>query len=99
MRRHQVYRMAGGRGLVLDLQSDLLEPLSTRVVAPLLPRAEAPKPARGLNPVFLIGEEEYVLVTQFLSAVLLAELGPPIGSLDAHHDEILRARDLLFDGL
>ncbi|HDZ52991.1 hypothetical protein LCGC14_0046800 [marine sediment metagenome] len=98
MPRHDVYALRDG-ALVLDVQADLLEPLKTRIVVPLLPRASAPKPARGLNPVFLLGETEMVMVTQFLAAVPLAEMGAALGSLDAHHDDITRALDMAFQGI
>ena len=98
MARHDVYRLASG-ALVLDVQADLLEPLSTRIVVPLMARDAAPKPARHLNPVFLLGEAEVVMVTQFLAAVPLAEMGAPLGSLDAHHPQITRALDMAFQGI
>lgn len=97
MARNDVRQL--GDGLVLDVQADLLDNLNTRVVIPLLPRDSAPLPARGLNPVFEIGARDYVLATQFLSAVALSELGPAIGSLDAHHVEVTRALDLLLQGI
>lgn len=99
MARGDVYRLADGSGLVLDVQSELLDPLNTRVVVPLMRRDSAPRPARGLNPVFLLGEEEHVLVTQFLSAVPVSALGVPIGSLGAHLDQITRALDMVFQGV
>ncbi|MGH1369525.1 MAG: CcdB family protein [Maritimibacter sp.] len=99
MARADVYRLADGSGLVLDVQSELLDPFNTRVVVPLMKRTTAPRPARGLNPVFLLGDEEYILVSQFLSAVPVAALGVPIGSLAAHQDQITRALDMVFQGV
>jgi toxin CcdB len=52
MARFDVYRNAGGTGYLLDVQSDLLRGFNTRVVVPLLPLTEFPKPAKRLNPVF-----------------------------------------------
>ena len=40
-----------------------------------------------------------VMVTQFLAAVPLAEMGAALGSLDAHHDDITRALDMAFQGI
>ena len=97
MARHDVCRL--NDGLVLEVQADLLEALNTRVMVPLLSRDAAPVPARGLNPVFLLGEEEVVMATQFLAAVPKSELSKPLGSLDAHHVEITQALDLLFQGI
>lgn len=97
MARNEVLRL--GDGLVLDVQADLLDALNTRVVVPLMPRNAAPLPARGLNPVFVVDQMEYTMATQFLAAVPRSELGQAVGSLDAHHDDITRALDLLFQGI
>lgn len=88
-----------GDGLVLVVQADLLAALNTRVVVPLLPRSEAPAPARGLNPVFAMAEQEVVMATQFIAAVPKSELGAALGSLDAHHVQITQALDLLLQGV
>jgi toxin CcdB len=88
-----------GGGYVVDIQADLLRHLNTRVVIPLLPRNDAPEPARTLNPIYEIGGKDHVLTTQFMSAVRAADLGPAIGSLSNQRDEIVRAIDLLLTGV
>lgn len=88
-----------GGGYVVDIQADLLRQLNTRVVIPLLPRAQAPEPARSLNPIYVIGGADHILATQFMSAVRTIELGPAIGSLADRRDEIVRAIDLLLTGV
>ncbi len=70
MSKYDVYTMTEGEGLLLDVQAELLDALKTRVVVPLLPKKLAPKPARRLNPIFEIDGNSYVMVTQFLAAVL-----------------------------
>lgn len=97
MARYTVYRIDSGAYL-LDVQSDLLNDLATRIVIPLMPLAEAPKPARRLNPVFEIGNAPYVLVTQFLAAVPLSLLATPVADLSAHDTDIANALDMLFHG-
>lgn len=96
MARGDLYGGAGG--LVVDLQSELLEVLSTRVVAPLLPLPDAPPPARRLNPVFRHEGADLVLVTQYLAAVRLSELGPVLGRLDDPDNRIGAAVDMVFVG-
>lgn len=100
MARFDVYPMPGqGRdGFVLDVQADLLARLRTRVVVPLLPQPKAPPPIRDLNPVFEIDGKPYVMVTQSLASVRTAELQGAIASLDARHDDIVRALDTLLTG-
>ncbi len=96
MARHDVHRL--GQTLVIDVQAPLLDQLASRIVIPLIPAARAPRPIGELNPVFTLQGEKYVLLTQALASVPLKELGKAMGSLDAHHDEITKALDLLLIG-
>lgn len=97
MAQYDVHRIAGS-GLVVDVQSDLLDPLTTRVVIPLLPQSDAPSPARRLNPTFPVEGVDHVLMPQFMAAVTLGELGAPIISLEANRDAITAALDMVFHG-
>ena len=98
MPKYDVYSNPGGVGFVVDVQADLLDQLATRVVVPLLPTTSAPIPARLLNPVIAINGDEYVMVTQFLSAAPSPPLGNPVANLSARADDISRALDMLFQG-
>jgi toxin CcdB len=98
MARYDFYRIARSDGYLLDVQSDLLEHLDTKVVVPLLPPNMAPLPARKLNPVFRIDGEDHVMVTQFISALTASELRAAEGNLSRHHDDIVAALDMLFQG-
>lgn len=98
MPRHDVHPAPEGRGYLLDVQTDLLGGLNTRVVVPLMPKDAAPEPARLLNPVFELESERHVMATQFLSAVPMGVLRPPVANLSARSDEITRALDMLFQG-
>ncbi|ESY60739.1 MULTISPECIES: CcdB family protein [Mesorhizobium] len=98
MARYDFYRNADGNGYLLDVQSDLLEGLSTRVVIPLMLPQIAPVPGRRLNPTFAIDGKDHVMVTQFMSAFTASELSDAEGSLSKHHDDIVAALDMLFQG-
>lgn len=98
MARYDVYRNEGGAGYLLDVQSDLLNGLNTRVVVPLIPADVSPSAAERLNPVFSFDDVEVVMATQFLAAVPQKELGGPLGSLERVGDEISTALDMLFLG-
>ncbi len=98
MAKYDVYPNPDGRGYLLDIQADLLEALNTCVVVPLMPMGDAPIPAKRLNPVFEVGGEEVVMVTQFLSAVPRSVLRGPEGSLKAQFAEITDAVDMLVQG-
>ena len=99
MARFDVYASPDGRGSLLDVQADLLDSLSTRVVVPLMPVGTAPSPAKRLNPVFDIQNERHVMVTQFLSAVPVFILKKPISNLALHDTEIMGALDILTTGI
>lgn len=99
MARLDVHPMPGeGEGYVVDVQAELLGHLSTRVVVPLLPEEKAARPISELNPIFEIEGKRHVMVTQALSAVSGRELKRAVASLDAQHDRITRALDLLLVG-
>ena len=99
MARFDVYAGLGaGKSYVVDVQTELLGRLATRVVSPLLPRGTA-KPVQDLNPVVQVDDREYVVMTQELSAVARSDLRRRVGSLAERRDEITRALDGLLTGL
>lgn len=98
MPQYDLYPDPTGRGYLLDVQTDLLSGLNTRIVVPLLPEAVAPRPANRLNPVFQIEGAAHVMVTQFLSAVPKTMLGSCRGTLAAETATITAALDMLTHG-
>jgi len=94
MARFEVYANPGGAGYVLDV----LNELNTRIVVPLMPLAQVPAPAQRLNPVFEIGDEPHVMVTQFTAAVPRALLRSPVTSLRGQDNEIMAALDMVLVG-
>ena len=87
-----------GAGRVVNLQSDFLDWADTRVVAPLVPMHQSPPPAKHLNPVVALDGKQFVLIIQSMAAVRASALGPAVGDLSDHHDEITRAVDMVFQG-
>ncbi|MGE0581786.1 MAG: CcdB family protein [Steroidobacteraceae bacterium] len=86
--------------LLLDVQSDLLEPLATRVVIPLAPLANAPTPRlETLTPALAFEGRKYVLMTPLLAGIAARELGHVAGNLDAERDAIIAALDMLITGI
>ena len=98
MARHDIHVMPEGVGYLLDVQSDLLFDLNTRVVVPLLPEESAPKSAARLNPAFRIEGSLHVMTTQFIASVPKRVLGDPVGSLSKEADDITTAIDMLTQG-
>ena len=93
----KVYAAPDG-GWLLDVQTDLIDVVETRVVIPLVPQRKAPPAANRLNPVFSIGDMRVVAVTQSLSAIPASILGQPVADLSGRRDEITSALDMLLHG-
>ncbi len=86
---------------LLDIQSNHLGDLHSRVVVPLTRVLGSYTPttiARDLSPVFQIQGEEFLLETPLLGALRIALLGPAVGSLKSEQVRILSALDRLFGG-
>jgi toxin CcdB len=83
----------------VDVQSDFLEELGTRVVVPL---GKAPEltgfPMLYLVPVVAFEGKPYALLTPQLAGISRHELGPQAGSLADQQRVISAAIDLLLKG-
>lgn len=97
MARFDVHRLPEGP-LVLDIQADLLSDFKTRVVAPLLPAASAPRSLERLHPLFEVDGRDYVMASHLIATVNLRELGPPVASLADRHEIIMTVIDMLVTG-
>ncbi|HEY6482951.1 MAG TPA: CcdB family protein [Steroidobacteraceae bacterium] len=85
--------------LLVDVQSDLLEGLQTRVVIPLTKAAAlTKKPLSKLTPSLEIEGEIYALMTPQLAGVARHDLGNALGSLVERRDTILAAVNFLLTG-
>ena len=96
MARFDVYRMQGSDSFLIELQSDYLDWITTRVVAPLVPREHAPKQIKHLNPIFRIHGHDYVMITQSMAAVPTNALVEVATNLSTRQDEITHAVDMVF---
>jgi len=85
---------------LLDVQSDLLDPLATRVVVPLCkPEVLSGKPAERLNPAFEVEGRKVLMLTPELAGVAGKTLGERVGSLARERQAIIAALDLVFTGI
>ena len=84
---------------LLDVQTDLLDTLATRVVVPLVLAEEMGLAAKHLNPQFKIKGVAVVMSTAELAGVPNRSLGDKIATLKSKRDEIIAALDLLFTGI
>lgn len=98
MPRFDVYRHPGGRGYLLDCQTDFLSGLDTRLTVPLFLLEDYPRPAAGLNPVFVVEDLSVVMMTQYAAAIEKRRLGRSVGWLATEQDAIMNALDMLLTG-
>ena len=98
MTRFRLYRLRRSGTLVLDVQADLLDELETRSVVPVLPLADFGHPIVRLNPQLDIGDQRYVMVTQFIAAIDVVEIGAEVADFRQDSDTIPAAIDFLFQG-
>lgn len=96
MARFDVYRVDGQH--VVDVQTDLLYSLTTRLVVPLIPLSGGPIPATRLNPVLDFDGELYSFHPQLMSALPAQLLRRPAGDVRRHYDKIVAAIDMIFLG-
>lgn len=104
MAQFAVYRNKSPRSkasipYLLDVQSDLLSELGTRVVIPLFEKKSLGiRPLTRLAPEFEIDGKTCVLMTPQLAGIPTKELGEPVGDLAQHRTVIIAALDLLITG-
>jgi toxin CcdB len=105
MAQFDVYRNANPASraripYLLDVQSDLLDPLATRVVAPLCkPEVLKGRLAERLNPVFEVEGRKVAMLTPELAGVPGKILGARVGNLSGERHSIIAALDLLITGI
>ncbi|UZR28202.1 CcdB family protein [Methylococcus mesophilus] len=104
MARFDVYRNSGPQAAdvpyLLDVQTEVLSRLDTRVVVPLRRRSRFPAsivPA-NLMPMVTVEGDECIVEIPKLAAVPVRILKEPVTSLSACRLEITRALDFLFQG-
>ncbi len=83
---------------LLDLQTDLLDVLSTRVVAPLIAASAMGKAIKHLNPQFTIRNITVFMSTPELAGISVQSMGEKVSSLRDQRHEIIAALDFLFTG-
>lgn len=92
--------LADSMPYLLDVQSDLLDGLDSRMVIPLRRMAQFAqvKLPNVLTPVLRVGDQEYLLETPKMGAVPRRILKVPVASLRHEQTQITAALDFLFQG-
>ena len=83
---------------LLDVQTDMLDNLATRVVVPLMTEAAMGRPVSHLNPKFEIENIIVFMSTAELAGIPKGNLGKKVASLKKWREEIIAALDFLFVG-
>ncbi|AWH87766.1 CcdB family protein [Limnobaculum parvum] len=100
--QYTVYRNTGNNKdypYLLNVQSDLIDALTTRWVIPLFPRRRFKgKVPQHLCPILSIGEVEYLLMTHEMASVRKSMLGDEVCQAQHYRDEIKAAIDFMIDG-
>ena len=86
--------------LLLDIQSDLLEGLATRVVVQLALATSAARSRsmRTLTPILKFEGKEFLMLMPQVAGIPACELGPTAGHLASDRDKIIAAVDFLLSG-
>jgi toxin CcdB len=85
---------------LVDVQSDLLRDLRTRVVVPLVKlTALGKKPIKSLTPLVDMDGQKYLMLVPQLAGISLNDLGPEVASVARHRNEIIGAVDFLVTGI
>jgi len=85
---------------LLDVQSELLESLDTRLVIPLVKSEDVGRhQIRNLNPRIRIRENEYFAMTQQMAAISKAILGEAVEQAEFSKIDVLSSIDFLITGI
>ena len=84
---------------LLDVQSDIIDELNTRLVIPLFLLDEVNgRPASRLTPVLNVDGEDFLVMTHEMASVRQSQLGEEVVSVREHRQAIKNALDFLLDG-
>lgn len=87
--------------LLLNVQSDLLDAMDTRVVVPLLlvKRGRGSPTLSALAPLIAVNGAPHVLMTPLMAGVAAVELGVAAADLSSERSVIMASIDLLVSGI
>ena len=85
---------------LLDVQSDIIGELNTRMVIPLFPLAAfTGRPAQRLNPMIIVEGDKYLVMTHEMAGVRQTQLGAIVAEVQESRQLIKDAIDFLMDGV
>lgn len=100
--QYVVYRNKGNSAAypyLIDVQSDIIGDLHTRLAIPLYPLAKfTADPVLRLTPILNIEGEDYLVMTHEMASVRLSQLGAEVTDVRHHRQRIKDALDFILDG-
>ena len=84
---------------VVDIQSDLLSDLPTRLVAPLVRASAFGPPVGRLHPRFVVEDNPVMILTTEIGVLSPRALGGAVANLAGYRHEIVGAIDMLITGI
>jgi toxin CcdB len=84
---------------LLDVQSDLIGEMGTRVVVPLISPDRAEVAATRLMPTLQVEGQPWVMDTPLVAGIPFKALGKPVADLSSKRVVIMAALDLLISGI
>lgn len=84
----------------IDVQSDLVQGLNSRIVMPFsLSKETKNLNVKNLCPVFEVEDKKYILLTHQITTVPVSVLKKEVGDFSKFRNEILGAIDILLTGI
>lgn len=99
--QYVVYRNKGNAACpyLLDVQSDIIAELNTRIVIPLYPTDRFNgKPAQRLNPLLSVNGQDFLIMTHELASVRLSMLGEKVADVSHERHRIKEAINFIYHG-
>lgn len=85
---------------LVDIQSDLLSELKTRVVVPLVKvTALGKKPIQHLTPTVEVDGQKYLMLMPQLAGISTKDLGPRVSDVSKYRNAIVGSIDFLATGI
>jgi toxin CcdB len=100
--QYRIYRNNGNSKAypyLLDVQSDIIDELHTRLVIPLFPATQMrTQPVKRLTPLITIEGHDYLVMTHEMASIRRTQLGNEVMDASLWRQEIKAALDFMLDG-
>jgi toxin CcdB len=99
MAQYDVYSILGTDDLFLEVQSNRVQGLNTRIGAPLVRKLPSDRPIFRLQPEFFVAGQPHIMLTQYIFSLPVSDLRERLANFRDFDYRISSALDLLFHGV